>query len=88
MLSKEQRDDFEQNGYLIVENVLDKAAVKKIRLTAEKTLNLERRKINNNYEEEGIGTKLVYRDRLGDDTYSAYRSRQLIEPWKISSLKK
>ena len=82
MLSKEQREDFEQNGYLIVENVLDKVAVKKIRLTAEKDAQLaENVQINKNYEEEGIGTKLVYRDRLGDDTYSAYvRSRQLIEP--------
>ena len=50
MLSKEQSEDFEQNGYLIVENVLDKVAVKKIRLTAEKDAQLaENVQINKNY---------------------------------------
>ena len=82
MLSKEQHEDFKQNGYLIVENVLDKAAVKQIRLTAERDAQLAKNvQINKNYEEEGVGTKLVYKDRLGDDAYSAYvRSRRLIEP--------
>ena len=57
MLSKEQREDFEQNGYLIVENVLDKVAVKKIRLTAEKDAQLaENVQINKNYEEEILGS--------------------------------
>ena len=82
MLSKEQHEDFKRNGYLIVENVLDKAAVKQIRLTAERDAQLAKNvQINKNYEEKGVGTKLVYKDRLGDDAYSAYvRSRRLIEP--------
>ena len=82
MLSKEQHNDFEQNGYLVIENVLDPAAVKHIRQTAEKDAEINTEiQINKNFEGEGIGTKLVYREQLGDDTYSAYvRSQRLIEP--------
>ena len=51
MLSKEQHNDFEQNGYLVIENVLDTVAVKHIRQTAEKDAEINTEiQINKNFE--------------------------------------
>jgi ectoine hydroxylase-related dioxygenase (phytanoyl-CoA dioxygenase family) len=81
-LSTKQIQQFNDNGYLIVENTFSLAEVEKIRdcIKTDPQLAAEA-KTNQNYEGEGIGTRLVNRQRLSDDIYSAYvQSNRIVAP--------
>ncbi len=74
---------FERDGFLILENHLEETTVEQILRIwrADPTL-AEDVKENSNFKgEEGVGTRLAYRPRLGEDAYGALaRSARIIEP--------
>ena len=81
-LSAEQIRQFEEDGYLILEKLLDPEDVERILRIARCDPQLAAdAKGNQNYEGEGLDTRLAYRPGLADDVYSALaRSRRLVEP--------
>lgn len=81
-LTPEQITQFNDNGYLIVENTFSPEEVERIRdcIKTDPQLAAEA-KTNQNYEGEGIGTRLVNRSTLSDDIYSAYvQSNRIVSP--------
>ena len=84
ILSCEQIKRFEEDGYLVVENLFSPAEVQRILETAQIDPQLKAdTKANQNYDdgEEGLDTILAYRPYLSQDAYSAMAySRRLIEP--------
>lgn len=81
-LADAQIEQFHRDGYLIVRDCVPVEQIKRIRHIAERDSQLKAdAKFNQNYEDEGVGTRLVYRDRLDDDVYSAYaRSQYVVDP--------
>ena len=81
-LSAEQMRQFDEDGYLILENLLPPEDVERILRIARCDPQLAAdAKGNQNYEGEGLDTRLAYRPGLADDVYSALaRSRRLVEP--------
>ncbi len=81
-LSTEQIQQFAEDGYVVVENLIDAPSVELLlRLFQADQVLAERTKGNENFEEEGLKTPLVYTGQLGDDAFSALaRSRRLIGP--------
>ncbi len=81
-LDDAQIGQFHRDGYLIVRNCVPTEQAARIRRIAEADPRLQAdAKFNQNYEGEGVGTRLVYRGQLDDDTYSAYaRSQYLVDP--------
>ncbi|MBT3603988.1 MAG: phytanoyl-CoA dioxygenase family protein [Candidatus Latescibacteria bacterium] len=81
-LTPEQIQQFNDNGYLIVEDVFSSDEIERIRdcIKTDPKLAADA-KTNKNYEGEGIGTFLVYRENLSDDIYSAYvQSHRIVAP--------
>ena len=75
-LSVEQISDFEEDGYLILENLLDPEDAERILRIARCDPQLAAdAKGNQNYEGEGLDTLLAYRSGLADDVYSASGSQ-------------
>ena len=81
-LSAEQIRQFDEDGYLILENLLPPEDVERILRIARRDPQLAAdAKGNQNYEGAGLDTRLSYRPGLADDVYSALaRSRRLVEP--------
>ena len=81
-MSAEQIRQFDEDGYLILENLLPPEDVERILRIARRDPQLATdAKGNQNYEGEGLDTRLSYRPGLADDVYSALaRSRRLVEP--------
>jgi len=81
-LNDAQIEQFHHDGYLIVKDCVPAEQVKRVRHIAERDPQLQSdAKFNQNYEDEGVGTRLVYRDQLEDDVYSAYaRSQYMVGP--------
>ena len=81
-LSAEQIRQFGQNGYLVLENLLDQEDVELIlRIAREDPQLAADAKNNQNYEGDGLDTRLSYRPQLAADVYSAFaRSRRIVEP--------
>ena len=81
-LTPEQIQQFHNDGFLILENVFSSAEIERIRdcIKTDPQLAAEA-KTNQNYEGEGIGTRLVNRQNLSDDIYSAYvQSNRIVTP--------
>ena len=71
-LNDAQIEQFHRDGYLIVKDYVPAEQVKRVRHIAERDPQLQSdAKFNQNYEDEGVGTRFVYRDQLEDDVYSA-----------------
>ena len=81
-LSAVQIRRFEEDGYLILEDQLDPEFVGRVLRIARRDPQLSAdAKGNQNYEGEGLDTRLAYRPALGDDAYSALaRSRRIVGP--------
>ncbi len=81
-LSADQIRRFEEDGYLILEDQLDPDLVARVLRIARRDPKLSAdAKGNQNYEDEGLDTRLAYRPALGDDAYSALaQSRRIIGP--------
>lgn len=82
VLSAQQIEQFEEDGFVIVENLFSSAEIERILRIArgDRQLAVET-KLNHNYEGQGLDTKLAYSPHFGDDAYSAVgRSRRLVEP--------
>jgi len=72
-LTPEQITSYHENGFLIVPNAFTQAHVDKLLEHARVDPKLAADvKQNKNYDDEGIDTRLVYREGLSDDIYSAY----------------
>ena len=85
-ITPEQVQQFETDGYLILENLIDLEDIDLILKIAQKDPQLaENAKTNQNYDgDEGIGTRLVYRGELSEDVYSAFaQSRRIIDVLSI-----
>jgi ectoine hydroxylase len=83
-LNPEQIRHFNDNGYLIVEDVFPTEEIERIRdcIKTDPKLAADA-KTNKNYEGDGIGTFLVYRENLSEDIYSAYvQSHRIVTPLK------
>ncbi|MBI2503435.1 MAG: phytanoyl-CoA dioxygenase family protein [Candidatus Latescibacteria bacterium] len=82
VLSAQQLEQFEEDGYAIVENLFSAAEVGRILDIARADHQLAADlKPNHNYEGQGLDTIIAYRPRFADDVYSAVgRSRRLVEP--------
>jgi phytanoyl-CoA hydroxylase len=81
-LTNTQIQTFKDTGYLIVETVFGAGEIERIRdcIKADPKLAAEA-KTNKNFEGDGVGTRLVYRQRLSDDIYSAYvQSNRILAP--------
>ncbi len=72
-LTPDQIATFHNDGCLVVKNVLGQSDVDRILKFAKRDPQLEAdAKYNQNYEDDGIDTRLVVRNGLSDDIYSAY----------------
>lgn len=81
-LNIQQINQFHEKGYLIVEDVFSSGEIERIRacIKADPKLAADA-KTNKNYEGDGVGTFLVYRENLTDDIYSAYvQSNRIVGP--------
>jgi len=81
-LDPEQIQQFEQDGYLILENQFSKSEVEHILDVAKQDPILAgRSKTNRNFEGDGLETRLVNHANLEDDLYSAYvQSHRIVGP--------
>ncbi len=82
LLSEDQLEQFRRNGYLVVESLFSPEEARRIldisrvdpQIAAEA-------KSNENYEGEGVATRLVYRPHLDDNAYSALAtSQRIVQP--------
>jgi len=82
ILSTAQIQQFAEDGYVIVENLVDTEGVALLlRLFQADQELVARTGSNKNHEGDGLVTPLVYSEQLGDDAYSALaRSRRLAGP--------
>ena len=81
-LTPDQICSYETAGFLIVREAFRQVDVDRILEFAKTDPVLESdTKFNQNYDKDGIETKLVYRGGLSDDIYSAYgQSERIISP--------
>jgi ectoine hydroxylase len=82
VLSEQQIRQFDADGYLIIEGLLDSKEMEFILEVAHVDPQLaEDTKSNKNFEDEGLDTILAYRGSLSDDIYSAYgRYERIVRP--------
>lgn len=82
ILSTAQLQQFADDGYVIVENVIDTEGVALLlRLFHADQELIARTGSNENHEGDGLVTPLVYSEQLGEDAYSALaQSRRLAGP--------
>lgn len=79
-INPEQVRRFNENGYLVIENLFDEEDVNLLRQIAKSDHTLEKNLRHRNDAEEGI-TKLAVRYDLGEDIYSAIvRSNRIVSP--------
>ena len=81
-LSEEQIRQFDEDGYLIIEELFDPEETEFILQVAHADPQLAAdTKANKNFEDEGLDTILAYRGSLTDDIYSAYgRYERIVGP--------
>ncbi|MBK36987.1 MAG: phytanoyl-CoA dioxygenase family protein [Gemmatimonadetes bacterium] len=81
-LTPEQIASFEHDGYLIVPSAIDRDIIERLLEIAHSDPELEAdSKYNQNYDDEGIDTRLVYRGGFSEDAYSAVgKSEWLVQP--------
>jgi ectoine hydroxylase-related dioxygenase (phytanoyl-CoA dioxygenase family) len=82
VLSHAEIERFDADGYLIVKDLFDADFVSRTLDLARRDQDLATRaKHNSNYESEGLDTRLVYREDLDDNIYTAYvQSRRIVGP--------
>ena len=82
ILSEAQIQSFDEDGFLVVEDVFERAQIDNLLTFARQDPILaSQTKVNNNYEEEGLNTVLSYQGELKNDIYTAWAcSERLIAP--------
>ena len=80
-VSTAERSGFQEDGYLIVRNVLEQTDVDRMLEFSNVDPQLKAdTKNESNFEGEGVQTRLVYREGLSEDIYSAYgRSTRIVD---------
>lgn len=81
-LSAQQIRQFEEEGFVVAENLFAAREMERILQIARKDPQLAAgAKLNRNYEGQGLDTLLAYSPSFSDDVYSAVgRSRRIVEP--------
>jgi hypothetical protein len=81
-LSESQIASFNQDGFLIIRDTVERDLVERLLEIAHADPKLEDdSKFNQNYDEEGIDTRLVYRRGFSEDAYSAVgKSESIVGP--------
>ena len=85
-LTQDQAQQFEADGYLVLEDLFEKEDIEQVLKIAHKDpLIAAAAKTNQNFEgDEGIGTRLVYRAKLSDDAYCAVvQSRKILDVLEV-----
>ena len=81
-ISDEQVQRFSEDGYLILEELIEPEVVElTLRIAREDPRLTAGISENKNYEDEGMATRLIYRPELSDDVFGALaRSARIIAP--------
>lgn len=79
-LTPEQIASFEHDGYLIVPSAIDRDIIERLLEIAHSDPKLEAdSKYNQNYDDEGIGTRLVYRGGFSEDAFSEVATQVFLD---------
>ena len=81
-LTVDQVEQFRRNGFLVVESLFDPEEARRVLEISHLDPEIAAEaKDNENYEGDGVATRLVYRPSLGDNAYSALAaSQRLVAP--------
>lgn len=81
-ISGEQTQRFAEDGYLILEGLIEPEVIElALRIAKEDPRLTAEISANKNYEDEGLDTRLIYRPELTDDVFGALaRSARIVEP--------